>query len=71
VEGLKSGAIDSLVVQDPFQMGYASFIAAVTKLKGGTPDHIQNISPALVTRENMDTPEIQKKIKPDIDKYLK
>jgi ribose transport system substrate-binding protein len=71
VEGLKSGAIDSLVVQDPFQMGYISFIAAVTKLKGGTPDHIQNIMPTLVTRENMDSPEIQKKIKPDIDKYLK
>ncbi len=71
LEALKSGAIDSLVVQDPFQMGYNSFVAAVTKLKGGTPDHIQNIPPTLVTHENMDSPEIQKKINPDLDKYLK
>jgi ribose transport system substrate-binding protein len=71
VEALKSGVVDSLIVQDPFQMGYKSMIAAVTKLKGGSPERIQNIAPALVTRENMDTPEIQKKISPDLDKYLK
>ena len=33
--------------------------------------HIQNIAPTLVTRENMDTPEIRAKISPDLDKYLK
>jgi ribose transport system substrate-binding protein len=71
VEALKNGVVDSLIVQDPFQMGYKSMIAAVTKLKGGSPERIQNIAPALVTRENMDTPEVQKKINPDLDKYLK
>jgi ribose transport system substrate-binding protein len=71
IEGLKSGVIDSLVVQDPFLMGYNSFIAAVTKLKGGTPERIQNIAPTLVTRENMNSPEIQKKINPDLAQYLK
>jgi ribose transport system substrate-binding protein len=71
LEALKSGVIDSLVVQDPFQMGYNSFVAAVTKLKGGTPEHIQNIQPTLVTHENMDSPEVRKKISPDLDKYLK
>ena len=71
VEALKTGVVDSLIVQDPFQMGYKSMIAAVTKLKGGTPERIQNITPTLVTRENMDTAEIQKKINPDLDKYLK
>ncbi|MDE3197282.1 MAG: substrate-binding domain-containing protein [Acidobacteriota bacterium] len=71
IEGLKSGAIDSLVVQDPFQMGYKSMIAAVTKVKGAAPERIQNIAPALVTRQNMDMPEIRAKISPDLDKYLK
>jgi ribose transport system substrate-binding protein len=71
LEALRSGAIDSLVVQDPFQMGYNSFVAAVTKLKGGIPERIQNIQPTLVTHENMDSPEIQKKISPDLEKYLK
>ena len=45
--------------------------AAVEKLKGGSPERIQNIQPTLVTRENMDTPEIQAKINPNLDKYLK
>ena len=71
VEALKSGVIDSLVVQDPFQMGYKSMVAAVTKLKGGTPERIQNITPTLVTQQNMGSAEIQKKINPDLDTYLK
>ncbi|HKD04311.1 MAG TPA: substrate-binding domain-containing protein [Bryobacteraceae bacterium] len=71
IEALKSGVIDSLVVQDPFQMGYKSMVAAVAKLKGGTPERIQNITPTLVTKDNMSDPEIQKKINPDLDKYLK
>ncbi len=70
LEALRSGEIDALIVQDPFEMGYRSMIAAITKLKGGTPDHIQNIQPTLVTKENMDKPEIQAKINPDLKKYL-
>jgi len=71
IESLRSGVIDSLVAQDPFEMGYKAMLAAVTKLKGGSPERIQNITPVLVTKENMDTPEIQKKINPELDKYLK
>jgi ribose transport system substrate-binding protein len=53
IEGLKSGSIDSLVVQDPFQMGYQTVIAAVEKLGGGTPRKIQNIEPLVVTRDKL------------------
>jgi ribose transport system substrate-binding protein len=71
LEALKSGVIDSLIAQDPFQMGYKSMKAAMEKIRGGTPVRIQNIEPTLVTRENMDTPEIQAKINPNLDQYLK
>ncbi len=71
IEALRNGVVDSLVAQDPFEMGYRSMLAAVAKISGGTPERIQNITPVLVTKENMDTPEIQKKISPDVDKYLK
>jgi ribose transport system substrate-binding protein len=71
LEALKEGTIDSLVVQDPFQMGFKSMKAAIEKIDGGNPEHIQNIQPTLVTRENMSLPEIQAKINPDLDKYLK
>src|SRR5262249_37804167 len=39
-EGLKTGVIDSLVVQDPFRIGYDTVKAAVEKLNGGTPQKI-------------------------------
>lgn len=70
LEALRNGEIDALIVQDPFEMGYRSMLAAISKLKGGSPEHIQNISPTLVTKENMDSPEIQKKINPDLKTYL-
>ena len=67
---LRSGVIDSLVVQNPFKMGYESIKAAVAKLKGATPEKIQNLAPRLVTRENIDNPEIQQQLNPDLKKYL-
>ena len=70
-EGLKSGLIDSLVVQDPFRIGYDSVKAAVEKLNGGTPQKIQNLPALLVTRENFNDPAVQKQLNPDLEKYLR
>ncbi len=71
LEDLKAGLIDSLVVQDPFRMGHDSVVAALTKLRGGTPEKIQNLPPRVVTPENVSDPEIDKILHPDLDKYLK
>jgi ribose transport system substrate-binding protein len=71
LEDLQAGLIDSLVVQDPFRMGYESVQAAVKKLQGGTPEKIQNLPPLVVTKENLNDPAVQKQLKPDLDKYLK
>ena len=71
LDDLKAGLIDSLVVQDPFRMGHDAVAAAVEKLKGGTPQKIQNLPPRVVTRENLDDPDVQKQLHPDLDKYLK
>lgn len=70
-EGLKSGAIDSLVVQDPFRIGYDTVKAAVDKLNGGAPQKIQNLPALLVTKDNLNDPAVQKQLNPDLDKYLK
>jgi ribose transport system substrate-binding protein len=70
LEGLKSGAIDSLVVQDPFRMGYDTVISVVEKLDGGAPKKIQNIDPLVVTRENLDNPAVHDRLFPDLNKYL-
>ena len=71
LDDLKSGLIDSLVAQDPFRMGHDAVIAAVDKLKGGTPQKIQNLPPRVVTKENLNEPDIAKQLHPDLDKYLK
>ena len=69
-EDLKNGAIDSLVVQDPFMMGYRSLSIAVKKLNGETPQKIQNLEPHLVTKADLDKPEIRALLSPDLKKYL-
>jgi ribose transport system substrate-binding protein len=71
IDGLKTGLIDALVTQDPFRMGYEAVNAAVEKLKGGTPVKINNIPPAVVTKENLSNPDIDKRLHPDLDSYLK
>lgn len=71
LEDLQSGLIDSLVVQDPFRMGYESVQAAVKKLQGGTPVKINDLPPLIVTKDNLNDPAVQKQLKPDLEKYLK
>jgi ribose transport system substrate-binding protein len=70
VEDLKAGVIDALVAQHPFKMGFETVQAAVKKLNGGTPEKIQNLAARLVTRENLNDPEIQAQVNPDLKKYL-
>jgi ribose transport system substrate-binding protein len=69
-EALQSGLVDSLVVQDPFRIGYDSVKAAVEKINGGTPRKIQDLPPLLVTKENLSDPDVQKRLNPDLKKYL-
>lgn len=68
---LKSGVIDSLVVQHPFKMGYESVIAAVKSLKGEQVQKINNLAPRLVLRADLDKPDVQEQLNPDLKKYLK
>ncbi len=70
-EGLKTGLIDSVVVQDPFRMGYEAVKTAVQKINGGTPQKIINLAPLVVTRENLNQPDVEARIHPEIEKYLK
>lgn len=71
LEDLQNGLVDSLVIQDPFKMGYESVRAAVLKLGGGTPQKINALPPLVVTKENLNDPKVQAQLKPDLDKYLK
>jgi ribose transport system substrate-binding protein len=70
LDDVKAGRIDSLVVQNPFKMGYESVKAAVAKLNGQTPEKIQNLAPRLIRREDLDKPDVQEHLHPDLKKYL-
>ncbi|MCL6508848.1 MAG: substrate-binding domain-containing protein [Bryobacteraceae bacterium] len=70
IEELRSGLVDSLVVQHPFKMGYESVMAAVRKLRGETPPKVNALPPRLITRANLDDPDVQAQINPDLKKYL-
>ena len=63
VEDLKAGAIDSLVLQNPYRMGYEAVRAMVAKLDGRTPPRVVDTGVKLLTRENLDTPEMQQLLK--------
>ena len=71
IEGLKDGVIDSLVTQNPFDMGYKSVKAAVAKLNGGNVDHVQKLPAVVVTKANLEEPSIHARLYPDLDQYLK
>ncbi len=70
IDGLKSGLVDSLVIQDPFKMGYESVKTASKKIASQPVEKNRSLEAVLVTPENLNTPEIQTKISPDLKKYL-
>lgn len=64
VEDLRGGTIDAMVVQDPFKMGFDAVKTVVDKLNGQTPPKRIDLSPRVVTKSDLDSPEIQKLLFP-------
>jgi ribose transport system substrate-binding protein len=71
IAGLKDGVIDSLVTQNPFDMGYRTIKTAIAKLNGGTVERIQKMPAVVVTKENLEEPAIHARLYPDLERYLK
>lgn len=63
IEDLKAGAIDALVLQNPFKMGYEAVKGMVARLDGQTPPKKVDTGVKLLTKENLDTPEMQQLLK--------
>src|SRR5690606_8425667 len=70
INELKAGTMDSIVVQDPFRMGYECMKAVADHLGGRDVTRELDSGSYLVTRDNVDDPEIQKIIFPDIERWL-
>jgi len=67
---LKDGSIDALVAQDPFRMGYEAVKTLVDKLHGINPPKVIDLSATVVTKSDLDKPEIKTLLFPDVRKYL-
>ena len=59
MEGLRKGEIQALVAQNPKKMGHEAVKALVAKMKGKTVLTVIDSGAAVITKENLDTPEIQ------------
>ncbi len=70
ISDLRHRHIDAIVLQDPFKMGYESVKAIGMKLKGETPPAAIDSGAVLVTRGDLEKPDVIPLLYPDIQRYL-
>jgi ribose transport system substrate-binding protein len=68
---MKNGDVQALVVQNPVLMGYLGVTTAIKHLRGEKVEKRIDTGVVLVTRENMEKPEIKELLYPPLEKYLK
>ena len=70
IDDLRHRNIDALLVQDPFKMGYEATKAVAMKLTGQTPSPHIDSGITLVTRGDLEKPDVVNLLFPDIKRYL-
>lgn len=71
IEDLRAGNIDSLVLQNPFRMGYLSVRTIIDRLHGKIPQKRIDTGATVVNAANINEPAIQELVNPPIDEYLR
>lgn len=66
VQGLRDGHLHGLVLQNPVQMGYLGVRTIVAHIRGQAVEKVIDTGVALATPDNMDLPEIQALLSPDL-----
>ncbi|QUH01382.1 substrate-binding domain-containing protein [Saccharopolyspora erythraea] len=68
INALRQGVITGLIAQNPFKMGFASVDAAITKIRAQQrPAPATDTGSMLITKENLDSPEVQKLLNPSCE----
>ena len=67
VQGLRKGSLDALVLQNPKKMGYLGVKTMVAHLAGRPVEKRIDTGVALITKSNMDSPEMAALLKPPGD----
>jgi ribose transport system substrate-binding protein len=66
VEDMKAGVIDAMVVQDPFKIGYEAVKSVVDQLNGKTPPKRMDLSAQVLTKADLEKPEVKKLLNPEL-----
>jgi ribose transport system substrate-binding protein len=71
IDAMRAGQLHGIVVQNPFNMGYLGVRTMVDHLLGKTVEKKIDTGVMLVTKENLETPEVKTLLHPALDQYLK
>ena len=71
VEALENDQLHGLVLQNPFKMGYLGVKTMVAHLNGQSVEKRIDTGVVLVTKDNMNDPELKEVLTPDLDKWHK
>ncbi|APR79915.1 Ribose ABC transport system, periplasmic ribose-binding protein RbsB [Minicystis rosea] len=71
IQGVRDGHIDGLVVQNPFNMGDLSVRVLMSALSGQTPTPYMDTGSRVVTKADLENPEVKALLQPDLKKWLK
>ena len=70
IKAMRAGELDGLAQQDPFQMGYLGVKAAIDVIEGKPVEKRVDTGVIMVTPENLDEPEVQELVNPELDQWL-
>jgi ribose transport system substrate-binding protein len=70
IDDLRDGSIDALVAQDPFRIGYEAVKTLAEKLNGQVPPKKIDLGARVITRNDLDRPDVKAILFPDLKKYL-
>ena len=71
IDALNSGELHGIVVQNPFNMGYLGVKTMVESLLGRNVEKKIDTGVMLVTKDNMQSPDVSTLLHPPLDQYLK
>lgn len=71
IDALNANQLHGIVVQNPFNMGYLGVRTMVESLQGKPVSKKIDTGVMLVTKDNMETPEVKALLHPPLDQYLK
>jgi len=71
IDAMRAGQLHGIVVQNPFNMGYLGVRTMVDHLLGKPVEKKIDTGVMLVTKDNLESPEVRTLLHPPLDQYLK